>query len=609
MSDIKLADDGERMIPKLHGDSIMYAEHMTRYLAAAELVAGKTVLDIACGTGYGTQMLAGKAQKVYGIDISPEAIDYATAKFTAGNLSYAVGRAEQIELPDASVDVVVSFETLEHITDYKQFLSEIKRVLKPDGLAIISTPNDLEFAKGNHHHVHQFSETELQNILSKEFKNIKPYYQATWAYAQLSESRAILEPGSKDVTVHNFSPLKPEQYLYFYMLCSNRPITEQLVPIGGLGGHYSAREIGESREAHEKGLRDEFARLLAYEKNEHRKTKIKLKAKEGQIHAITTSSSYKLARLLAHSKAVARLNMSRAKSLHPKRVQMMRRNRLHVTAVYKSPQFLSAFESAPTADLAVVIHLYYVEMLPFFIEKLHNISSLKYDLYITVPVGKEVALDAIREQFPEARVAIVPNCGRDVLPFVQVVKQIEDKGYIKVLKLHSKKSPHRDDGEQWRDKIIDSLVPADPKVVKQLTAQLDDPQTALLGPEGEFVSLLVNFTSTAHHVKPLTDKIMGGKSGNDLVTDADEYGFFAGTMFWARLDALAPVIDAVSVTDFEPELGQEDSTLAHALERMLSVIPELQGKNMYEMQRGGVVKIDPHTTNIPKWSEVALDDD
>jgi lipopolysaccharide biosynthesis protein len=288
---------------------------------------------------------------------------------------------------------------------------------------------------------------------------------------------------------------------------------------------------------------------------------------------------------------------------------MLASNKRHVRTAYNQPSFTEAFAAEASADTAVIIHLYYTDMFSFFFNRLQRISALPYDLYLTIPEGKEDVVPTIREQAPNARIAVVPNCGRDVLPFVQVMKQIEPKGYSKILKLHSKKSPHRTDGEQWRDKIVDSLIPSNSTLVTKLGKVLNEDNLALIGPNGEYVSLLVNFTATAHYLKTLTGKILGGKEADELIRTADEYGFFAGTMFWARTDALWPIVHNVNVEDFEPELGQEDSTLAHALERLFNIIPELQERDLYELQDADVVRIDPHTTNIPEWSEVALEDE
>lgn len=146
----KLENDYERMVPEYHEGKLIYAEHVTRYLAAQSVVKDKVVLDIASGSGYGTKILAESAKFVYGVDVNEAAVNYSKKKYASKNIEYLVGDGESIPLKDNSVDVVITFETIEHIKNYSKFLDEVARVLKPDGLAIVSTPNDLEFAEGNH---------------------------------------------------------------------------------------------------------------------------------------------------------------------------------------------------------------------------------------------------------------------------------------------------------------------------------------------------------------------------------------------------------------------------------------------------------------------------
>src|SRR3990167_2932557 len=160
-----MQDTGERMIPEHHKGNIIYGEHMSRYLAVAGTVEGKVVLDIACGTGYGTQIIAKDAAKVYGVDISKETIEYAKENFNAPNITYKLGNASKIPLDDNSVDVVVSFETIEHVKEYEKFVDEVKRVLKDNGQFIVSTPNDDEFIDDNEFHVHEFQFTELKELV------------------------------------------------------------------------------------------------------------------------------------------------------------------------------------------------------------------------------------------------------------------------------------------------------------------------------------------------------------------------------------------------------------------------------------------------------------
>jgi ubiquinone/menaquinone biosynthesis C-methylase UbiE len=132
---------GCRIVDGQSGD-LPYLQHLARYEFAAEYVKGKRVLDVACGTGYGSRRLAeAGADSVIGLDISSEAVCYATEHYRAGNLSFRVGDAEHIEVDNATVDVVVSFETIEHLSRPEQYLAEVSRVMTAEGLFLVSTPN------------------------------------------------------------------------------------------------------------------------------------------------------------------------------------------------------------------------------------------------------------------------------------------------------------------------------------------------------------------------------------------------------------------------------------------------------------------------------------
>jgi len=233
--------DGERMVPQLHAATLMYSEHVTRYLAALPLVAGKRVLDIASGSGYGTNLLAQSAAHVVGVDASQEAVTYATDVYGSDNSEFHVGDATSIPLADRSVDVVVSFETIEHLEDYRAFVAEVDRVLADDGVFLLSTPNDLEFVQDNHFHLHQFTYDELVGLVRPRFAHIEPYFQATWKAVLLAPLSMIDTEGPVDTAVLNLSPLSPEQTLYFYLVCSRSPVVETVEPLLALGGHYSDR--------------------------------------------------------------------------------------------------------------------------------------------------------------------------------------------------------------------------------------------------------------------------------------------------------------------------------------------------------------------------------
>lgn len=161
---------GERFCPHVSGEIAL--EHYLRYLMAASLAKGKDVLDIACGEGYGSNLLASTADSVVGVDISKEVIVHATATYSASNLRFQQGNAADIPLPDASVDLVVSFETIEHHNRHEDMLREIRRVLRPDGVLCLSSPDrsvNADIWGYSPHHVKELNKKELEELISRYF--------------------------------------------------------------------------------------------------------------------------------------------------------------------------------------------------------------------------------------------------------------------------------------------------------------------------------------------------------------------------------------------------------------------------------------------------------
>jgi GT2 family glycosyltransferase/ubiquinone/menaquinone biosynthesis C-methylase UbiE len=164
---------GERFVPGVHG--VIEIEHVHRYLYASRLANDKVILDIASGEGYGSAILAAHASKVIGVDISPEAIEHARGQYRRDNLEFRVGTCSEIPLDDASVDLIVSFETLEHHDQHDKMLAEMKRVLRPRGLLLLSSPDKLHYTvetrRLNPYHVKELYKSEFEALLSKHFKN------------------------------------------------------------------------------------------------------------------------------------------------------------------------------------------------------------------------------------------------------------------------------------------------------------------------------------------------------------------------------------------------------------------------------------------------------
>ena len=162
---------GERYLPEFDGDWTL--EHLHRYLLACELAADKIVLDIACGDGYGAAMLARHAAQVTGVDIDTPTVERARGKYVADNLRFLQGSATDIPLDDDSVDLVVSFETIEHLMEQDRMLYEIRRVLRPEGFLLISSPDKYEYSDvpgyHNEFHLKELYRQEFEALLQKHF--------------------------------------------------------------------------------------------------------------------------------------------------------------------------------------------------------------------------------------------------------------------------------------------------------------------------------------------------------------------------------------------------------------------------------------------------------
>jgi O-antigen biosynthesis protein len=162
---------GERLTAAISGQ--VEIEHYHRYLLAREFCRGRDVLDVASGEGYGTALLAQVARSAVGIEIDADTVTAARAEFRHPNLRYEQGDARALPLPNASIDVAVSFETLEHLAEQDVFLSELHRVLRPDGLLIISTPDrDIYSPPGatpNPFHVLELTKVEFRALLHRHF--------------------------------------------------------------------------------------------------------------------------------------------------------------------------------------------------------------------------------------------------------------------------------------------------------------------------------------------------------------------------------------------------------------------------------------------------------
>jgi SAM-dependent methyltransferase len=174
LPDAALEWTGERLTTATSGQ--VEIEHLHRYFLARQLCRGLDVLDVASGEGYGSALLAQTARSVIGVELSDQAVAYSSSAYTAANLRFIQGDARNIPLEDASVDVVVSFEMLEHFFEHDRFIAEVRRVLRPNGLLILSSPDRDVYSplgsNANPYHARELTRVEFEALLRPAFQHV-----------------------------------------------------------------------------------------------------------------------------------------------------------------------------------------------------------------------------------------------------------------------------------------------------------------------------------------------------------------------------------------------------------------------------------------------------
>lgn len=221
-SALDLEFTGERVIPNHPEIKHLYQEHVIRYMFASQFTKSKVVLDAGCGTGYGSFLLhEGGAKKVVGIDNAKDAIDYCNYNYKAKNLEFNLDDCTKCHLANLSFDVVVSFEVIEHLKMPDSFLSEVKRILKKNGIFVVSTPNKLTYLEDNQFHVTEYTEEEFRVMLGKYFSYVEIFYQSyppALAIYKGGPNEGIEEIDIPDLGIHN----NYDSALYFVALCYDK---------------------------------------------------------------------------------------------------------------------------------------------------------------------------------------------------------------------------------------------------------------------------------------------------------------------------------------------------------------------------------------------------
>lgn len=264
---------------------------------------------------------------------------------------------------------------------------------------------------------------------------------------------------------------------------------------------------------------------------------------------------------------------------------------------------LSTMSSSENTKIAVIIHLFYPELWDILTEKLKNISQ-DFDIYVTVPEKHS----GLKLKYGNHKIMtfVVPNWGRDILPFLHVMRKIKYGNYNYVLKLHSKKSKHhsRTHAMKWLKYTIDSLL-HDSDSTDNIISSLGD-NIRIIGAKDFAVKMSKG--GDKELINRL-NKYYEKTDAKNIINNLDDYMFSAGSMFWAKIEAFDSILDRYIVADdFELEYGQLWNTMAHFIERdiWINIKTKFGNKSIAFVSRNGEIcsaesmHEAPQDTDFPK---------
>ena len=223
------ADDApERFDPDAMHGQLIEAEHLARYWWAAALVSGKRVLDAGCGTAYGTEILArAGAAEVLGVDLDPGVVEAARPS-ALENVTLEVADVRALPFEDGSFELAVCFEVIEHVEEPERVLDELRRVVRRDGLLLVSSPNRDVYPPGNPHHKHEFLPDELADALSGRFEHVRLVRQQDWLGSGILDDLVFALDGERafDAVVRKAVRGAPGEELYTLALASDAELPE-----------------------------------------------------------------------------------------------------------------------------------------------------------------------------------------------------------------------------------------------------------------------------------------------------------------------------------------------------------------------------------------------
>lgn len=232
---------------------------------------------------------------------------------------------------------------------------------------------------------------------------------------------------------------------------------------------------------------------------------------------------------------------------------------------------------ANPADYAVVVHIYYHDLWEEFEARLKTLD-FDFDLFVSLTYKgdeTETLAERIREAWPRARVVPMPNHGRDIFPFLHLINAGLLSGYKAVCKFHTKKSPHRQDGDTWRRHLIDGILP-ETGTRALLERFVAEPDAAFWVADGQHYNDPQWWGSNLNRTTELLQRI-------EIPVDEDRLSFPAGSIYWLK-PQIVTLLRGLQLgpENFDLELGQTDGTVAHAIERVLGVMTDAVGMHILQ---------------------------
>lgn len=237
--DIDLAgrSDGvsERFVPDIDHGHLIEAEHLARYRWASQAVEGRSVLDAACGVAYGSRMLAqAGAREVIGVDLAAAVLTAVESEMPP-EVQLRPGDLHDLEFEDGRFEVIVCFEAIEHITESGVVLDELRRVLAPGGLLLISSPNRGVYPDGNPHHLHELTVEELSEELNARFRHVQLFHQDDFLASAVYVNDELRAGEEAEIRWHGAAPDPERSELYVVAAASDGDLPP-LHSVGQLGG-------------------------------------------------------------------------------------------------------------------------------------------------------------------------------------------------------------------------------------------------------------------------------------------------------------------------------------------------------------------------------------